>query len=102
MQVHEQHDSSMVSRTTGAVALGPTGNIQGGFYFFSLVSGRCLNWARWTELPVTHDVIERVNDMGRSCRAPRSLTFGDRTGMALEEPIVPIVHNDDGDDDDEP
>ena len=42
-QVHEQHNNSMTSRTIGAIALGPTGNAQGGYYFLSLVSGRCIN-----------------------------------------------------------
>ena len=32
-QVHESHDNSMSSRTTGAIALRPTGNAQGGYYF---------------------------------------------------------------------
>ena len=34
-QVHESHDNTMATRTTGAIALRPTGNIQGGYYFFS-------------------------------------------------------------------
>jgi hypothetical protein len=45
-QVHEEHDNSMATRTTGAIALHPTGNTgaialrptgntQGGYYFFS-------------------------------------------------------------------
>ena len=39
-QIHEEGDNTMTSRTTGALALRPTGNIQGGYYFFSLSSGR--------------------------------------------------------------
>jgi hypothetical protein len=39
-QVHEEHDNSMLARTTGAIALRPTGNEQGGFYFMSLSTGR--------------------------------------------------------------
>jgi len=39
-QVHESHDNSMDTRTTGAIALRPTGNIQGGFYFMSLLTGK--------------------------------------------------------------
>jgi hypothetical protein len=33
-QVHEEHDKSMVTRTTGAIALRPTGNSQGGHILF--------------------------------------------------------------------
>jgi hypothetical protein len=36
VQTHEDHDNSMQSRTTGAIALRPTGNRQGGYYFMSL------------------------------------------------------------------
>ena len=43
VQTHEQHNNSMMSRTVGALALHPTGNAQGGFYFLSLSTGRVLN-----------------------------------------------------------
>ena len=34
-QVHEQEEprNSQVARTLGAICLGPSGNVQGGFYF---------------------------------------------------------------------
>jgi hypothetical protein len=38
--MHEEHDYSMLPQTTGAIALRPSGNIQGGYYFFSLGSCR--------------------------------------------------------------
>jgi hypothetical protein len=40
VQTHEPHDNSMVPHTTGAIALRPTGNDQGGHYFYSLTSGK--------------------------------------------------------------
>jgi hypothetical protein len=39
VQTHEEHDNSMASRTTSVIALCPTGNKQGGYYFFSLTMG---------------------------------------------------------------
>ena len=42
VKTHEEHDNSMSSRTTGAIALRPTGNSQGGFYFMSLSTGKRL------------------------------------------------------------
>jgi hypothetical protein len=42
VQTHEEHDNSMTTRTTGAIALRPTCNTQGGYYFLSLSSGRRL------------------------------------------------------------
>jgi hypothetical protein len=35
VQVHEDHDNTMQTRTTGAIALRPTGNAQGGYIFLA-------------------------------------------------------------------
>ena len=50
----------MATRTTGAIALHPKGNMQVRYFFYSLNTGRVLNRNHWTELPVRADVIERV------------------------------------------
>jgi hypothetical protein len=39
-QVHEDHDNTMDTRAVGAIALRPTGNAEGGYFFFSLATGR--------------------------------------------------------------
>ena len=39
VQTHEEHDNSMQPRTIGAISLRPTGNAQGGYFFFSLTTG---------------------------------------------------------------
>jgi hypothetical protein len=39
IQTHGKHDNTMKARTVGALALRPTGNQQGGHYFYSLMSG---------------------------------------------------------------
>jgi hypothetical protein len=92
VQVHEEHDNSMATRATGAIALRPTGNAQGGYYFLSLTSGRRLSRNRWTELPMPQDVIERVHLMARRSNANRDLTFAWHNGTA-------IADEDDDDDD---
>ena len=38
VQTHEEHDNSLLSRTVGAIALRPTGNQQGGYFFMSLLT----------------------------------------------------------------
>jgi hypothetical protein len=43
VQVHEQHHNSMKTRTTSAIATKPTGNVQGGHWFYSLTTGRMLD-----------------------------------------------------------
>ena len=97
-QVHEEHDNSMMSRTTGALAMRPTGNLQGSFHFFSLNTGRLLTRTRWTELPMPADVVKRVHVLARRNR--RGLEFLDRNQEILllddEQPDDP-----DGADDDE-
>ena len=91
VQTHEQHDNSMMPRTTGAIALRPSGNSQGGHYFFSLTTGKRLLRNQWTVLPMPADVIDRLHKMSRRSPDIPALEFANRAG-------VPI---DDGDDDDD-
>ena len=93
VQTHEEHDNSMVARTIGAIALRPTGNTQGGYFFFSLTTGRVLNRARWTSLPMPNEVINRVHRMARQEHGNNGLLFEDRAHHPLPDP------EDDGDDD---
>jgi hypothetical protein len=97
VQVHEEHDNSMASRTTGAIALRPTGNAQGGYYFMSLTSGRRLSRNHWTSLPVPQDVIDRVHALARRSNASRDLTFAWRDGTTIAD-----EEDDDKDSDYEP
>jgi hypothetical protein len=63
VQTHEEHDNSMASRTTGAIALRPTSNEQGGYYVFSLTTGCRINCNQWTSIPMPNDVIDRVRNL---------------------------------------
>jgi hypothetical protein len=84
VQTHEEHDNSMIPRTTGAIALRPTGNAQGGYYFLSLSTGRRLNRNRWTELPMPAEVIDRIHALARRSGADRrGLDFFNRHGDAI-------------------
>jgi hypothetical protein len=84
-QVHEEHDNTMQARTTGAIALRPTGNAQGGYYFYSLSTGRRLNRNHWTELPMPQDVIDRVHTFARRCNANKNLLFAWRDGTPIAD-----------------
>ena len=53
VQTHEEHDNSLNPCTIGALALRPTGNVQGGYFFFSLTTGKVM----------PKEVIERVERM---------------------------------------
>ena len=93
VQTHEEHDNSMAARTIGAIALHPTGNTQGGYFFFSLTTGRVLNRGRWTSLPMPNEVIDRVRRMAFQEHGNNGLLFEDRNHNPLVDPY------DDGDDD---
>jgi hypothetical protein len=80
VQVHEEHDNTMKTRTTGAIATKPTGNAQGGHWFYSLTTGRMLDRTKWTPLPMPADVIERVNVLAKA--SPVGMNF---TNMRNEE-----------------
>ena len=94
-QTYEGTDNSMKSRTIGAIALGPTGNAQGGVNFFSLLSGRVLDRRieDYDLLPMPADAIVRVEKMAR--RSPTGLLFADRNN--IQDP-----DEDDDDDDVDP
>jgi hypothetical protein len=85
VQTHEEHNNTMATRTTSAIALRPTGNEQGRYYFLSLTTGRRLNRNRWTALPMPVDVINRVHTLARRSGASRGLTFADHSGDPLLE-----------------
>ena len=41
------------------------GNLQDGFHFFYLRTGRVVTARGWTNLPIPNDVVKRVNEMGK-------------------------------------
>ena len=55
--------NSSVTRTTEAIALGPSGNLQRRYHFMSLQAGMKLSRSHWTELPVTTEVINTVKNL---------------------------------------
>ena len=93
VQTHEEHDNSMAAWIIGAIAVRPTGSAQGGYFFFSLTSGRVLNRWRWTSLPMPNEVIDRVHRMAHQEHGNNGLNFEDRNHNPLVDP------DDDGDDD---
>jgi hypothetical protein len=56
----------MISRTVGAISLGPTGNIQGAYNFMSLLTGKLIKARSFTPLPMPEDVVKQVERMGAS------------------------------------
>ena len=96
VQTHEEHDNSLNPRTIGALALHPTGNIQGGYFFFSLTTGKVINWMCWTTIPMPKEVIDRVERMARQEHAGTTLLFEDQD----HNEILDLDQEDDDDDSD--
>ena len=98
VQTHEQHNNSMMSQTVGALALRPTGNAQGGFYFLSLSTGRVLNRLRAMALPMPDNVVDQVHQMAWQQRANPGLMFGIRSTGGVDYEDVDDSSDDDEDD----
>ena len=54
------------ARTVDAIALRPTGNIQGGYYFLRLDTWSRITRHNWIELPMPDDIITLINEKGAS------------------------------------
>jgi hypothetical protein len=70
--VFEDNDptNSMRTSATGAIALTPTGNAQGGNYFMSLTTGKRLSRQQWDEIPMPDGVIAAVEAMAEEQEQP--------------------------------
>ena len=70
VHLHPSVSNTTAPRTVEEIALGPSGNVQGGWYFQNLETGDQLYARSWTELSVPDHVIQRVNDIAKEEGAP--------------------------------
>ena len=87
VQTHEEHDNSLISRTVGAITLRPTGNQQGGYFFMSLHTGHIINRLHATKLPMSSEVIVRVEQLANAQNMIPSLAFGNRDNQLIMQDI---------------
>ena len=84
VQTHEEtNNDTGKERTTGAIALRPSGNQQGGYRFYSLTTGKVIRRNRWTALPMPNEVVDRVHKLSR--RKEEGIQFLDRNQQPFEE-----------------
>jgi hypothetical protein len=88
----------MAPSTIGAIALRPTGNQQGSYYFYNLKTGRLLNCTHWTELPMPNDVISCIHKL--SCQGHQGLEFLNCNGQPFIYPHTIDYPDNNPDDDD--
>jgi hypothetical protein len=98
-QVHEEDTprNSQVTRTKGAIYLSPSGNLQGGFKFMALNSGKKIVRHSWDVIPMPDIVINRVNELGKD--QPSLMTFTDSHGHIIGNIEIPGVYSTEDEDD---
>ena len=96
VQCHEQHSNNMDPRTIGAIALRPTGNRQGSYYFMSLETGRIITRNHATRLPMPTEVIQRVANLAASQQMQPGLAFGNRDNRILALDDDNPIYEDEG------
>ena len=90
----------MKSRTIGAIVLGPR-NIRGRYNYLSLETGAQIDGRVVAELPLTNEVIERVEKLGltqnQPFRASKMLMYEWRPGTPIgnDDAIIDLEDNDD-------
>jgi hypothetical protein len=98
-QVHEEENprNSQIARTKGAISLGPSGNLQGGFKFMALNSSKKIVRRSWDVIPMPGLVIDQVNALGRD--QSQHMTFADRHGRLIGNVEIPGLDEQEEDDD---
>jgi hypothetical protein len=93
-QVHEEDHprNSQLARTKGAISLAPSVNLQGGFNFMALNTGKKIVRHSWDVIPMPDVVIARVNALGSD--KPRQMNFIDRHGRLIGDIEIPGVDYD--------
>jgi hypothetical protein len=92
-----------ITRTTGAIALTPTGNAQGGQFLMSLATGRKLYRQQWDKLSMPDGVIATVEQMAQAENQPLlgrgAPLFEWSPGVEIEDNIENIHTVQNGDED---
>ena len=85
VQVHDHLDGLILNsvtnrRTTGGIAIGSFGNLQGGYKFLSLETGRVVTGYKWTIVPISEKIIGRIHEL--AINQPEDIIFGDDDDFA--------------------
>jgi hypothetical protein len=87
-EVHDEPTptNTMTPRTHEAIALGPTGNLQGSVKFYCIHTGRVLKRRSFTPMPMPDHVIRHVNAIGKREGQGRAFRFLNRSLEPYEWP----------------
>ena len=90
----DKSKNSMKTRTEGAIALLPTGNLQGSVYFLSLSTGKTIKRDSWIQLPMPQNVINQLNSMSMdigSIGSDITVSASENVVSADEQAIAPHI-----------
>ena len=90
VHTYEGTTNDMKERTVGAIALGPSGNFQGGIRCYSLLTGKVLlrTIADVTRLKMPQEAIRRLTYRAKKQKAAKGLEFADRHGNVDAESTI--------------
>jgi hypothetical protein len=71
------------------MSLGPSGNIQGGYKFMALNTGKKITRQCWDVIPMPDMIIAHVNALGTN--QPKKLFFTDQRGRLIGDDEIPGV-----------
>jgi hypothetical protein len=98
-EVHDENSptNTEAPRTSSAIALYPTGNLQGSYHFMALDTGQVISRRRWTELPMKKEVITRVHKLAlaEKGKAPVGVTPPFQYAWGQNDPVYD-AHDDHG------
>jgi hypothetical protein len=85
-EVHDDQvpTNTMVTHSTPAIVLSPTGNLQGTCKFLSLATGKKVKRRAFTPYPMPDSVIKKVEAYGTSTALPGIFDFADRNGILFK------------------
>ena len=95
VQVFEDNNptNTLRARTFGAIALTPTGNAQGDYFFLSLATGHKISRHNWTEIPMTDTAIARVEALAADEGQPLIQASGLVVEWRHEKDIDPATYD---------
>ena len=85
----------MRERTVGAICLGPVNNLQGGYAFMKLSTGKVITKYKFLQVPMTKEIIDRIIEIGRQQQSVEGLKFGNNKNALEDEEITGVIQDDD-------
>ena len=91
----EDHDptNTLRARTLGAIALTPTGNAQGDYFFLSLATGHKISRHNWTAIPMTDTAIARVEALAEEEGQPLIQASGLVVEWRHDQAVDPTIYD---------